>query len=53
MLSGEGGKRIAITFFEDEEGLRRGGAALDEMTPVGTGTRSSVETYEVDILNMP
>ncbi len=53
MLSGEGGKRLAITFFEDEEGMRRGDAALNEMTPVGTGTRSSVEFYEVALLDLP
>ena len=53
MLSGEGGKRLAITFFEDEEGMRRGDAALNEMTPVGTGTRSSVEFYEVAVLDLP
>ena len=53
MLSGEGGKRLAITFFEDDEGMRRGDAALNEMTPVGTGTRSSVEFYEVSIIDMP
>ncbi len=33
--------------------MRRGNAALNEMTPVGTGTRSSVERYEVVVLNMP
>ena len=53
ILSGEDGKRIAITLFEDEEGMRRGDAALNEMTPAGTGTRSSVEFYEVAVLNMP
>ena len=53
ILSGEDGKRIAITLFEDDEGMRRGDAALNEMTPAGTGTRSSVEFYEVAVLNMP
>jgi hypothetical protein len=53
ILSGEGGKRMAITLFEDEEGMLRGDAALNEMTPVGTGTRSSVEFYEVAVLDMP
>ena len=33
--------------------MRRGDAALNEMTPVGTGTRSSVEFYEVAVLDMP
>jgi hypothetical protein len=52
ILSGESGKRIAITLFDDEEGLRRGDAALNEMTPVGMGKRSTVEFYEVAVLNM-
>jgi hypothetical protein len=52
ILSGESGKRIAITLFDDEEGMRRGDAALNEMTPVGMGTRSSVEFYEVAVLDM-
>jgi hypothetical protein len=52
ILSGEGGKRLAITLFDDEEGMRRGDAALNEMTPVGMGTRGSVEFYEVAVMNM-
>jgi len=52
ILSGEGGKRIAITLFEDDEGLRRGDAALNEMTPVGMGNRTSVEVYEVAVLDI-
>jgi hypothetical protein len=52
ILSGEGGKRLAITLFESEEGLRRGDAALSEMTPVGMGTRGSVEFYDVAVMDM-
>ena len=52
ILSGEGGKRLAITLFDDEEGMRRGDAALSERTPVGMGTRSSVDFYEVAVMNM-
>ncbi len=52
ILSGGSGKRLATTLFEDEEGMRRGDAALNEMTPVGMGTRSSVEFYEVAVLDM-
>jgi hypothetical protein len=52
ILAGERGKRIAITVFESEEGLRRGDAALNEMTPVGMGTRSSVEFYDVAVMDM-
>ena len=39
ILSGDGGKRLAITLFESEEGLRRGDEALNEMTPVGMGVQ--------------
>jgi hypothetical protein len=52
ILVGDDGKRLAITLFDDEEGLRRGDAALNEMTPVGMGKRSSVEFYEVAVLDM-
>ena len=52
VLSGESGTRIAITLFDDEEALRRGDAALNEMTPVGMGKRSSVEFYEVAVLDL-
>ena len=52
ILSGEGGKRLAITLFDDDEGLRRGDATLNDMTPVGMGTRSSVEFYDVAVLDM-
>jgi hypothetical protein len=52
ILSGEGGKRLAITLFETEEGLRRGDAALNEMTPVGMGARSAVEFFEVAVMDM-
>jgi hypothetical protein len=52
ILSGEGGKRLAITLFDDEEGMRRGDAALNEMTPMGMGRRSSVAFYEVAVLDM-
>jgi hypothetical protein len=41
ILSGEGGKRLAITLFDESE-----------RTPVGMGTRSSVDFYEVAVMNM-
>ena len=52
ILSGEGGKRIAITLFDEEQDMGRGDAALNEMTPVGMGKRSSVEFFEVAVLDM-
>ena len=48
----DSGKRLAITLFEDEEGMRRGDEALNAMTPVGMGQRSSVDFYEVVVQNM-
>ena len=52
ILTGGGGKRIAITIFETEEGMLRGDAALNEMTPVGMGQRRSVEFYDVAVMDM-
>jgi hypothetical protein len=46
---------LGVTFFEDEEGMRRGHEALNamnpsgEMNPGGSGQRTSVEMYEVAI----
>ena len=48
----DSGKRLAITLFDDEEGMRRGDEALNNMTPVGQGQRSSVDFYEVVVKNM-
>jgi len=52
ILSGDQGRRLAITLFDDEEGMRRGDAALNEMTPMGMGRRSSVAFYEVAVMDM-
>jgi len=52
ILAGEEGKRLAITLFDDEEGMRRGDRALNEMTPAGMGQRRSVEFYEVAVMNL-
>ena len=48
------GKSVGITFFDDEEGLKRGDEALNKMSPgEGSSTRrSSVEFYEVPIQRM-
>ena len=45
------GGTLGVTFFDDEEAMRRGDQALNEMSPPAgmTGTRSSVEMYEVAI----
>ena len=46
------GKSMGITFFDDEEGLKRGDEALNKMSPDGDTRRSSVEFYEVPIQRM-
>jgi exopolysaccharide biosynthesis protein len=46
------GKSIGITFFDDEEGLKRGDEALNAMSPSGGGSRTGVEFYEVAVQKM-
>lgn len=47
------GKSMGITFFDDEDGLKRGDEALNKMSPGdGSTRRSSVEFYEVPIQRM-
>jgi hypothetical protein len=48
----DSGTRLAITLFDDEEGMRRGDEALNNMTPAGMGQRSSVDFYEVVVQDM-
>ena len=45
------GVGLGLTFFDDEESMRRGDQALNAMTPPAdtSGSRSSVEMYEVAI----
>lgn len=48
------GKSMSIVLFDDEEGLKRGDAALNEMSP-GPGSevrRTAVEFYEVPVQRM-
>jgi hypothetical protein len=53
LVDRKSGKTMGITFFEDEEGLKRGDEALNKMSPdEGTMQRSSVEFYEVPIQRM-
>ena len=46
------GKTMGITFFADEEGLKRGDEALNKMSPDGPSRRTAVEFYEVPISRM-
>jgi hypothetical protein len=44
----EHGAALGIVTFADEEGMKRGDAALNEMNPdAGSGKRTSVEMYEI------
>jgi hypothetical protein len=44
----EGGKSLAIVFFDSEEDYRTGDETLNAMDPSGTpGRRTSVDKYEV------
>jgi hypothetical protein len=47
----EGGKTIAIAFFETEEDYRQGDATLNTMSPPGEGMgrRVGVDKYEVAV----
>ena len=56
LIDPESGRSLGIGLFETEEDLRKGDAALNEMSPSGpsVGTRASVEMYEVGAdLRMP
>jgi hypothetical protein len=48
----ENGKGMGLTFFENEDDLKRGDEALNNMNPGGGGRRTSVEFYEVAIQRM-
>jgi hypothetical protein len=51
ILNGEGGKSLAITFFETEEDYRQGDETLNSMSPPSgdneMGQRAAVEKFEV------
>ena len=56
LIDPESGRSLGIGLFETEEDLRKGDAALNDMSPSGpdVGTRSTVEIYEVGAdLRMP
>ena len=48
LVDREGGRSLGLVLFDDEEGLKRGDAALNEMSPdQAAGSRTGVEMYEV------
>jgi hypothetical protein len=52
LIDPDGGRSLAIGFFETEEDLRKGDETLNSMNPSdadGSGKRTSVEMYEVAI----
>jgi hypothetical protein len=56
LIDRQNGRGLGVTFFDDEEGMRRGHEALNAMNPTGamnpegtSGRRTSVEMYEVAI----
>ena len=51
LIDPENGRALAIGFFETEDDLRQGDAALKDMTPPdeGLGQIASVEFYEVAV----
>jgi hypothetical protein len=48
LVDRETGRTVDVTLFDTEEGLRRGDAALNAMSPAESeGSRASVGLYEV------
>ena len=47
LVDRDAGTSLGIVLFGDEEGMKRGDAALNEMNPDGGARRSGVEMYEV------
>jgi hypothetical protein len=53
LVNRENGKGMGLTFFENEDDLKRGDEALNNMSPGGGGgRRTAVEFYEVAIQRM-
>ena len=49
LVNRETGKGLGVTLFDDEEAMRRGDEALNNMNPGGSERRVSVEFYEVPV----
>ncbi len=47
LIDRENGRGVGLTFFDSEDGMRRGDEALNAMNPQGDARRLSVEMYEV------
>lgn len=46
------GKSMGIVLFDNEEAMKRGDEALNNMSPGGGGQRTAVEFYEVAVQRM-
>ena len=53
LVNRETGKSMGIVMFETEEALKRGDAALNEMSPGDGSKRSNVEVYEMPVSVFP
>lgn len=53
LVNRETGKSMGIVMFETEEALKRGDAALNEMSPGDGSKRSNVEIYEMPVSVFP
>jgi hypothetical protein len=53
LVNRDNGKSMGIVMFETEEALKRGDAALNEMSPNDGGSRTSVEIYEMPVSVFP
>jgi hypothetical protein len=51
LVDPDSGRSLAIALFDSEEDMKAGDAVLNDMSPStsGTGSRSSVELYEVAV----
>jgi hypothetical protein len=49
LINRESGKGLGVTLFDDEEAMRRGDEALNEMSAGANEQRTSVEFFEVPV----
>ncbi len=47
LIDRQNGRGVGLTFFDSEDGMRRGDEAPNAMNPQGDARRLSVEMYEV------
>ena len=52
LVDRDSGKGFGITLFDSEQAMQRGDAALNEMNPGTSGSRASVEFFEVPVATL-